>query len=441
MKSSWRLKFVVLVALCVGVALMHIKTVTFVPFTTQNSAIYDYITQDVVTLEEYYPILKQSIPTLDIVASLNELSKNQIIVLPWDSNPPNLQYIPIKGVPFYESNKGTIQVKWFRKSSEILSIFKPSKYDVFLSQHVRLTAGGTVVLARGVHKVIERNQDSGFPWKDTQHLFQKSDLNVVNFKSPLIDKYSYPKSSWKLIGKSKYVEGLINTNIHLVSVAGNHMGDAKSAGLLETLNTLKENKIDYVGAGRTMKEAYKCVLAKKKNISFGFLAFNNVPGSIGKATKKKPGIAWLDNQALQSIKLCAPKVDHLVVMVNWGTEYTHIPRKKEQRWAQKMIAAGADLILGDQAHWVQNHQKILSKHVSYGLGNYIFDQHWSEKTTEGIIQKFIFFNDKMLAIDTIPIKLARNGSVKEIKKGSERYYEVLRAYYNQPINENQQQNN
>ena len=166
----------------------------------------------------------------------------------------------------------------------------------------------------------------------------------------------------------------------------------------------------------------------RKNSMFGFLAFNNVPGSIGKPTEKSPGIAWLDNDAINAIKNCSNKVDILVVMVNWGIEYTHFPRTKERQWAKKMIESGADLILGDQAHWVQTHELIHGKHVSYGLGNYIFDQHWSENTTEGIIQRFIFYNDEMVAIDTTPIKLFRSGEVKEIEKNSPRFLHVFNAY-------------
>jgi len=115
-------------------------------------------------------------------------------------------------------------------------------------------------------------------------------------------------------------------------------------------------------------------------------------------------------------------------MVNWGIEYTHFPRTKERQWAKKMIEAGADLILGDQAHWVQTHELIHGKHVSYGLGNYIFDQHWSENTTEGIIQRFIFYKDEIVAIETTPIKLFRSGEVKEIEKNSPRFLHVFNAY-------------
>ena len=348
------------------------------------------------------------------------LTDDDVILLPWYSKVPQLQYLPINGQSFFDTKEGAIQVKTFTKNKD--------GYQDLLSKKTELTAGGTVVLARGVHKVIQRHNDIDYPWKDTRHLFTKSGINILNFKSPLISDFKYPKSSWVLIGKSEYAKAMANANIHLVSLAGNHMGDAKTNGLLETIQTLKKLNIETIGAGRTKYSAYACKKITRKNSMFGFLAFNNVPGSIGKPTEKSPGIAWLDNDAINAIKNCSNKVDILVVMVNWGIEYTHFPRTKERQWAKKMIESGADLILGDQAHWVQTHELIHGKHVSYGLGNYIFDQHWSENTTEGIIQRFIFYNDEMVAIDTTPIKLFRSGEVKEIEKNSPRFLHVFNAY-------------
>ncbi|MEC8677876.1 MAG: hypothetical protein VXX85_03370, partial [Candidatus Margulisiibacteriota bacterium] len=60
--------------------------------------------------------------------------------------------------------------------------------------------------------------------------------------------------------------------------------------------------------------------------------------------------------------------------------------------------------------------------------NYIFDQHWSEKTTEGIIQKFFIYKNNIYAIKTIPIKLYRNGQIKPLGITNDRYKEILKAY-------------
>ncbi len=417
MKSIWSLMTLIAI---LAYAVSQIKTVSYIPFKNKTSHIINMSNHKIVTLDTHYFRLRWSFPDIKIIPSIGDLTNEEVILLPWNTKESKLQYIKIKGKSFYNTKEGAIQIKTIAK--------KDDGYKEFLKNRIELTAGGTVVLARGVHKVIERHKDIHYPWKDTRHLFLNSDINILNFKSPLVTNFNYPKSSWVLIGKSIYAKAMAATNIHLVSIAGNHMGDAKGDGLFETIKTLNDHNIEFVGAGKTNNEAYRCKKIIKKDSSFGFLAFNNVHGSIGKPTTESPGIAWLDQMALDAIEACDKQVDNLIVMVNWGTEYTHQPRKKEREWAKKMIESGADLILGDQAHWVQIHENINNAHVSYGLGNYIFDQHWSEKTTEGIIQKFIFYNDSILAIDTIPVKLSKDGKVKEIQKSSDRYFNVLDAY-------------
>ena len=79
-------------------------------------------------------------------------------------------------------------------------------------------------------------------------------------------------------------------------------------------------------------------------MNIGFLSFNNVPGSIKKATDDTTGIAWIDNDAHIAIKKCKSSVDQLVVIVNWGIEYVHKPREKEIKIARKELGIASDLI-------------------------------------------------------------------------------------------------
>ena len=415
--TTFCLLFLGLITLC----FLYIKKVTFVPFAHKHSVIkqYDDSTK-IVTLPEHYIELKIFYPFITKIQSINNLKDDEIIVLPWNYKNNKLKHLQKNGFYFYESKNGAFQIYSIRKLND--------DYDGFLTNRLEMTIAGTVVLARGVHKSIQRTNNILLPWEETRHLFNPNGINVVNFKSPLITDFEYPKSSWLLIGKKEYAKGLKASNIHLVSIAGNHMGDAKLNGLLETMTILKDNNVITVGAGKTKDEAYKCETIVKNNSIYGFLGFNNVPGSVSKATTSNVGIAWLDNDAINSVKECKKQVDFLTVLVNWGIEYTHLPRKHEQYYALKMSGAGADLIIGDQAHWVQAHETINGTHVSYGMGNYIFDQHWSEKTTEGIIQKFFIYKNEIYAIKTIPIKLYRNGQIKPLEITDERYKEILKAY-------------
>lgn len=419
--------FVVFISsiLLLGVIILPFRSARyFVPFVSfHNHVVHFNSEQPLVTLTEFYPILKKkfhSIESTSIDLLPMFLNKHYTAILPWDVDAKALKALKVNDLYYYESKEGAFLMP-------VLSL-NDSNYDQFLSERNVLGIGGTVVLSRGVGRVIDKHDDVLFPWRGTNHIFKSSDFNIVNFKSPLIRSYETPDSSWLLYGKEPYVEGLVKSNINLVSISGNHMGDAGVDGLIETIDLLTSNNILSVGAGRK-NIAYQCQRIKIKNQVFGFLGFNNVWGSIGKATDDKVGIAWLDNDALSATASCSQLVDTLVIMVNWGIEYQHIPRVVEKEWAQKLANHGADIIVGDQAHWVQNHEAIGAAHVSYGLGNYIFDQHWSENTTEGIIQKFVFYQKKLFYVDTIPVKLQKDGQVFEIDSDSARFQYVMSVYH------------
>ena len=102
--------------------------------------------------------------------------------------------------------------------------------------------------------------------------------------------------------EKQYAKGLSDNNIHLVSISGNHMGDAKNKGVFETIQTLQEHNIDMLVV---VKQLMKRIDVKKyaRKIQHLVLSFNNVPGTIGKPTGSKPGIAWLDKYAIDSIKI------------------------------------------------------------------------------------------------------------------------------------------
>ena len=211
------------------------------------------------------------------------------------------------------------------------------------------------------------------------------------------------------------------------------MGDAGREGLLETIAILKEAGVNQAGAGRNQKEAYAPYVWEQNGFKFAFLAFNSVIGSAGKAMVGTPsventGIAWLDEDALAAVASANIFADVVIVLANWGEEYSAKPTLSEIIWGHKLVDAGADIVIGDQAHWVQNYEFYKNKYIAYGLGNYIFDQYWSEKTKEGIIQRYIFYNQELISIETIPIKLFWHGKVNVVED-KDTYTTIMKQFY------------
>jgi len=62
-------------------------------------------------------------------------------------------------------------------------------------------------------------------------------------------------------------------------------------------------------------------------------------------------------------------------MPHWGNEYATTHSVAQHALAQKMIEAGADLIVGSHPHLVQDIELADGVPVVYSLGNFIFDQY------------------------------------------------------------------
>jgi poly-gamma-glutamate synthesis protein (capsule biosynthesis protein) len=71
--------------------------------------------------------------------------------------------------------------------------------------------------------------------------------------------------------------------------------------------------------------------------------------------------------------------------------------------AHAAIDDGADLIIGNHPHWIQGVEVYKSKFITYAHGNFIFDQEWSYETTVGVIGKYTFYDNTLIAVDFTPV--------------------------------------
>jgi poly-gamma-glutamate synthesis protein (capsule biosynthesis protein) len=106
----------------------------------------------------------------------------------------------------------------------------------------------------------------------------------------------------------------------------------------------------------------------------------------------KESIAQLRNQA-----------DFIIISLHAGIEYTGQPNQFQKDFAHNAIDVGADLVIGHHPHWVQSAEIYKDKYIFYSLGNFIFDQMWSEPTREGLVVKFIFNKQGIKSIELKPI--------------------------------------
>lgn len=130
-------------------------------------------------------------------------------------------------------------------------------------------------------------------------------------------------------------------------------------------------------------------------------------------SKNQPGVSNVSEEKIKTEMVQAKKAaDVVVVIFHWGVEYRDQPDERQKYLGHLAIDAGADLVIGNHPHWIQPVEIYQDKLITYAHGNLIFDQEWSQKTKEGVIGKYTFYDDKLIDVEYLPIYIENWGQPK-----------------------------
>ena len=287
------------------------------------------------------------------------------------------------------------------------------------SSEITLLVVGDIMLNRGVEYVIEEkgNGDFRFPFLKIANNLNKADILFGNLEGPISHRGTKSGSIYSFRMDPRAVEGLKYAGFDILSLANNHMFDYGSVALIDTMNILKKNNIEYVGAGMNKKEAYSLKIIKIKNTKVGFLAYTNLGPNNWSAKENMPGIAWIDEdyfpQIVQQIRDAKKQTDILIVSLHSGVEYVSFPDDFQRKFAKLCIENGADIVIGHHPHVIQPVIKYKNGWIAYSLGNFVFDQSFLQDTMRGLV---------------LEIKI-RNGKIKEIKKREVKISKYFQPYF------------
>jgi len=108
-------------------------------------------------------------------------------------------------------------------------------------------------------------------------------------------------------------------------------------------------------------------------------------------------------QITDQVSDLATRVDVVVVIPHWGTQYTAAPVPEQSQVGQALLAAGADIIVGGHPHWVQAVERAPDgRLLVHSLGNLVFDMDFSVETLEGVVAELVIWDDRVVAVDLVP---------------------------------------
>jgi poly-gamma-glutamate synthesis protein (capsule biosynthesis protein) len=218
-----------------------------------------------------------------------------------------------------------------------------------------------------------------------------ADVAIANFENPAPNRFRFHGSGTIFSANPAYIKGLQAAGIDWVSLANNHIGDAGRAGMLQTIRNVDKYDIAHSGLGKDAKAAHRAALLTVGGTTIGLLGYDAIAATYA-AGPSTPGSARLTKAALKTDIRAARKAgaDLVVVMPHWGIEYRSTPFPQQQALARYAIDAGADMVIGNHAHWAGAMEVWDGKPIWYALGNFVFDQTWSIPTMEGITLELTF---------------------------------------------------
>jgi len=279
--------------------------------------------------------------------------------------------------------------------------------DISHLKTIKLMFVGDIMLDRGVEYQIKKQEepDWRFPFLKSADFLKQADILFGNLESVISDKGKKVGSIYSFRAEPESIEGLTYAGFDVLSVANNHIFDYGRNAMEDSFKRLESVGIDFIGAGFSQKQAHSPAIKEINKIKIAFLGYNNLGSKIWEAGENSSGIAWLDEKIKEDIKEAKEKANLVIVSIHFGDEYQTKPNLTQKYYAHLAIDAGADLVVGHHPHVVQSVEEYKEGFIAYSLGNFVFDQGFSEDTMKGILLEVLVEGSKIEKIIIRKIKI------------------------------------
>ncbi len=210
-----------------------------------------------------------------------------------------------------------------------------------------------------------------------------SDFTIGNMETVLAGATQNFSGYPQFNSPNEYADALKKVGFDALVTTNNHSYDYLDAGILRTLEQLKDKNIPAIGTFYSSADRDSIRIFKIKGVKIALLAyteFSNNPV----ASSKRFSINFIDSTLLaKDIKKARAKGAELVIVnFHWGIEYKHFPSDYQKNITKYAANLGADIIFGGHPHVLQPIEFLPSKDsvgldscfVIYSLGNFISAQ-------------------------------------------------------------------
>lgn len=254
---------------------------------------------------------------------------------------------------------------------------------------------GDSMFDRGVQAIADKQGEAAILddiARMNDRFFLGVDLSVLNLESPITDATFTANAPVIFKSDATLATSILRRmSVDVLSFNNNHVFDAGDDGVSDTLSFAHKQGMHILHPDEP------CQNFRIRQRSVALCAFDDSRATIN-----------IDS-ATAVLKHHAETSDWVVVSIHWGQEYRSEPSDRERSIAAKLIAAGADAIVGHGPHVVQPIEDIDGVPVAFSIGNFLFDQ-FEDGTNVGLMLG-LWLGDDGLELTPIPFTNA-NGKLE-----------------------------
>lgn len=184
------------------------------------------------------------------------------------------------------------------------------------------------------------------------------------------------------------LEAMRDAGFDVVTNANNHSMDRGEKGVIRTKDALDRFGFVHTGTARSQEERDAVTMVEVNGIKVAFSAYSYGTNGI---PVPKPYLVNLLDEALMTADIARAReagADLVAVALHFGDEYAVAPNAFQEELADRLLAAGADIILGSHPHVLQRAELRgegrLKKAVLYSQGNFLSSQVGADRKTSAI---------------------------------------------------------
>ena len=215
-------------------------------------------------------------------------------------------------------------------------------------------------------------------------IFDEADIVIGNLETLVSESLPLSKDMNLLQGKpylnapNEWLDALEYAGFDGLIMANNHACDGGKTGIIETLEELDRRGIPHTGLYRSKQEK-RYFTMERNGIKIGILsyaAYYNLKDKFLTGEEQDTMLSRpIQNKMNSDVQALRKEgAEYIIAYSHSGTEYSHVPAARQERYGAMLVQAGVDYIVGSHPHVLQPYEPLRYRDTVtpyiYSMGNF-----------------------------------------------------------------------